>query len=358
MAVEPATEAFDIHLPTEADALSLEAREFDASYGESASWPASQQPFDLLVDFYETEKCPFACKNCVQSSSDEVRFDMLEVIKTLHPALQSENRKMILWCNGGEPATVADRLLRYQDTGVCMGMPTTGLFKQDDLLKFVLYPNTVRVNISILGSPTTEGRLRGREAKGKLDYKREWLFDIPEDHRWKVSLLYIIYSETLETGEYMSDIAWILENYPGFKFFVSYDRGDTKLDEVKLIKSYNMLQVLLRSLGPADHMQYKVGSTRFLPPTTFANGEHFRLNYKNQETFIPWEEVRDHPLAFFNEVISHHNRGTRDASVNCDVWKQYDCGGPGCRFGHVPSCEAYWRQMIPLQHQAIDVPFI
>lgn len=351
-----------VHLQGEAhNGLSREAAAYNAlTENNVQQYPGHERPFDLLVDFYETEKCPFACKNCVQTASAEVQFDMLPVVKSIHDALTAVDRRMILWCNGGEPALVADKLLRYQDTGVYMGMPTTGLFKQDSLLKFILYPNTVRVNISVLGTPDTEGRLRGRAPKGKLDYKRDWIFDIPMDHRWKVSLLYIIYSETLATGEYMSDIEWILQTYPGFQFFVSYDRGDTDLDPVKLNESYNMLHMLRQSMGIqlGANLSYKIGNSRILHPTTFVNGEHFTLNYKNWETFIHYKEVAENPIGFFNEVIGHHNRGTQDAMQNCSVWKQYDCGGPGCRFGHSKGCEDYWLQMIPFQHQVHEIPFI
>jgi hypothetical protein len=345
----------------ESGGLSQEAAAYNSLTEDNPyQFPGHERPFDLLVDFYETEKCPFTCKNCVQTLSAEVQFDMQPVIKALHNALEEKNRRVILWCNGGEPATVAHKLLRFMDDNIWVGMPTTGLFQPDNLMKFVCYDRCVRMNISVLGSPENEGRLRGKAPKGKLDYKRAWLFNVPPEHQHKISLLYIIFSETLETGEYLGDIEWILNTYPQYQMFISYDRGDTKLNPAKLVESYNAIHMLRQSVGykVGDKLTFKVGNSRILHPTTFVNGAHFTINYRDTETFIKWEEVQENPLSFFNEVIRHHNMGTRDAMKNCGVWKHYDCGGPGCRFGHTTSCEDYWSQMIPFQQQVQENPYV
>lgn len=361
----PHVEALDLPSSFEAPPgeLSEEARLYNSRDSLECGDSVSGRHFDLLIDFYETEKCPFQCKNCVQTDHSSVAFDLIPIVNALDSALQEKGKQLFLYCNGGEPTLKMDRILEYQEIGVPIGMVTVGLYRVNDVKKFIEADNTIRVNISVLGSPETEHQIRQLDVKKKDFYRRDWLHELADEHKRKVSLLYIIYQETLDSRSYLKDIKWIMSEYPDMPLFISYDRFETNFNPHLLMESYNLIHTwrkhhLMDNPSTPDGGFY-VGNRRICPPTTFINGEYFQLELPDNEKMnIHWKDVLDDPIGFFNKAIYCHNISARHAAKHCDVWKKYECGGPGCRFGYQEFCRAYWKQMIPLGDQVHDMLFV
>lgn len=282
--------------------------------------------------------CPMQCHNCLMSKYRPAQDIMAEVI-----AAVDKEFPVFTWITGGEPSLFPDKIELYLKNGNICQMPSAGVYNEDQLVGLLeKYPNFRRINVSILGTQEYEKEFR----KVDKNYKRNWMWKVGRD---RLMIMFVIFKESVDKEQIYKNIDYVFKHYHYFPIMIYYDRysehdpsGIDAFDQEELIEYGHYI----KDKQLYYNCEVQIYPVRVLRPTVFASGSNLMFYHGKISHSIPAEEVLKDPAGFVHTLMSSHYLNSIDTSKNCDVHKQYQCGGPFCRLGYKQDCRNYWSQFI------------